>query len=211
VTVYTLFSQAATGSSIAGDNTAYTMGVQFSVSTAGCTLTGIWFYSAAGAGVLPATIALFQVSGGSLVTSQAASWGGASAGAGWVRQGFTSPPSLTSGTQYVACVYVDPAGSNWYSLTGAYWSSGAGSGGVTNGPLSAPNNAGAANGQDVFNSGIGLTFPATSFNASNYWVDPEVTTSAGPPPAAVQVANPEAAGVSGWVMLPVRGRVGSAV
>lgn len=172
--VYTLFGQAGAPGSAAADTSNYTMGVQFKVSQAGCTLTGVWFNSATGAASVPSQIALFTAAG-TLVHSETASWSGAAA-SGWVRAAFASPPSLTSGTNYVAAVF-DIGGGNWYSATGAYWSTGAGSGGITNGPLSAPNNAGAVNGQSVFNQGGALFFPSSSFNATNYWVDPEVTTA----------------------------------
>jgi len=183
VTVYTLFGQSGAPTLVV-DAGSYTMGVQFSVSSPGCTLTGIWFYSAVGALNLPATIALYQVSGTSLVTSQGdagspVSWSGAIA-SGWVRAGFTSPPSLTASTAYKACVLGNVSGTsgNWYAATASYWSSGAGASGITSGPLSAPNDAGSSPGQDSFFSSTVLTYPDTSFNATNYWVDPEVTVSA---------------------------------
>jgi len=54
----------------------------------------------------------------------------------------------------------------------------AGASGITSGPLSAPNNAGGDGGQDTFNVGGSLTYPSGSFNAANYWLDPEVTATA---------------------------------
>lgn len=183
--VYTLFSQGATGSSLTADATAYTMAVQFSVGVSGSTLTAVWFYSATGAGVLPQTILLYQVSGASLVHSESASWSGA-AGSGWVRAVFTSPPSLASGTSYKAAV-AQNTNANWYSTTANYWSSGAGAGGITSGPLTGVNNAGGDGGQDTFTTGV-PSYPSSSFNASNYWMDPEVTTSAPAPPAVQVVA-----------------------
>ena len=175
--VYTLFGQPASPATLTSDATAYTMGVQFSVNVSGSTLTGIWFYSGTGATNLPATIALYAVSGTSLVHSETPSWSGA-AGSGWVRSSFASPPSLTASTNYKACVFYNPTGDNWYSHTANYWDTGAGSGGITNGPLSAPNNAGASGGQDTFTQAGSLSYPSSSFGASNYWVDPEVTTPA---------------------------------
>jgi hypothetical protein len=177
VTVNTLFGQAG-GGTLAADTGNYTMGAQFSVSQSGCTLTGIWFYSAALAGNRPSVIALYAVSGATLVHQETPTWSGA-AGSGWIRASFSSPPSLTSGTNYVAAVFCSPGGVNWYSSTAHYWDSGAGSGGITSGPLSAPNSAGSVNGQDVFHSGA-QAFPGTTFNATNYWVDPEVTSPGTP-------------------------------
>lgn len=173
---YTLFSQAATGSSLVSDASPYTMGVEFSVSTT-ATLTAIWFYSAAGAAVLPASIALFSVTGQLLVHSETASWSGA-AGSGWVSAPFTVAPALTTAVNYRGAVQ-QPAGVNWYSATSHYWDTGAGGAGLVNGPLSAPDDAGSDVGQDSFDGGSSLSYPANSFNATNYWVDVAVTVSGG--------------------------------
>lgn len=178
MTSYTLFSQAAPGVPLTSDATPYTFGVQFTVSQAG-TLAAIWWFSGTGATSLPDHILLFQVTGsgtGTLVHSEAASWSGA-VGTGWVRAQFSSPPSLTASTNYKASVSVAAVTGNWYTTTANYWSSGPGSGGITNGPLSAPNNAGGDGGQDTFSTSS-LTYPATSFNAGNYWLDPEVSVAA---------------------------------
>ena len=176
--VYTLFGQTG-GGTIQTDHSAISFGVQFSVNASGTTLSGIWWFSQTGSGSLPGTIALYQVTGagtGTLIHSETPSWSGAAA-SGWVRSSFASPPSLTSGTNYKAVVFKANAGDNWYSETDNYWSSGAGSGGITNGPLSAPNNAGADVGQDSFQVAGTLSYPASTFSAANYWVDPEVTDS----------------------------------
>jgi Domain of unknown function (DUF4082)/Glycosyl hydrolases family 16 len=180
---YTLFGQSGASGASANMN-PFTLGVQFAVLAA-VPLNAIWFFSGSGATELPQTIALFTVSGGTLVHSETPSWSGA-AGSGWVRAAFASPPSLAYGTSYVAAVYADGV-SGWYGGVSAYWSTGPGSAGITNGPLTAPDNAAAANGQDVYNSGSGLTFPASTFGATNYWVDPEV---GGGPFGPFPVGNP---------------------
>lgn len=173
----TLFSQAATGSSLVSDPSPYTMGIEFSVSAAAA-LTAIWFYSASGATVLPAEIALFTVSGQSLAHSEMATWSGA-AGSGWVRAAFSSPPGLTASVNYRGAVQ-QPSSVNWYSATSHYWDTGAGSGGITNGPLTAPDSAGSDVGQDSFDGGSSLSYPANSFNAANYWLDVEITVAGTP-------------------------------
>src|SRR5215472_4969595 len=176
--VYTLFGQPASPVGLTIDSSGYTMGVQFSSSQPG-TITAIWFFSPPGAVSLPNQIGLFQVTGpgtGTLVASQAPSWSGA-AGSGWVRAPFTTPPAISAGSNYKACI-LDNAGSNFYGATANYWATS----GVTSGPLTAPNNAGGDGGQDTFTSpSPGLLYPATSFNASNYWVDLELTTTAAGP------------------------------
>jgi hypothetical protein len=181
VTAYTLFSQAAPTGTIQADTGAYTMGIEFSVSADG-TLAAIWWYSPAAAPVLPASIGLYAVSGQALVHSEAAAWSGA-AGSGWVRAAFASPPSLAGGASYRAVVLKTGAANHWYVSDDNYWTSGAGSGGVTSGPLSAPSNGGSDVGQDSFNASGTLAYPATSGGGSNYWLDPEVTVTA-PAPAA---------------------------
>src|SRR5215472_8979971 len=178
--VYTLFSQVG-GDVIAADTSSYTMGVQFVVTLTGgdtAALTGIWWNSPTSAQSLPGTIGLYQVTGvgtGTLIHSEAASWS-AGIGTGWVRAAFSSAPSLTSGTSYKA-VILDNAGDNFYGATHSYWTTGPGGSGITNGPLFAPNSANADGGQDTFNVGASLTYPASSFSDSNYWVDPEVTVT----------------------------------
>ena len=175
MTAYTLYGQEATGSSLASDTDPYTSGVQFSVSEA-CTLTAIWYYSPSGAAVLPGTIALYEVSGTVLVASQAASWSGA-AGSGWVRAPFTSPPALTASTAYKGCVFY-AGGSEWYGLSDpSYYTTGAGAAGIMNGPLTAPNNAGASPGQCSYATGGSLAYPDESDAGANNWVDIEVTAS----------------------------------
>ena len=182
--VLTLFGQPASPASLTVDTAGYTLGIQFTVSSSGvasAAVTAIWFFSAPTAIELPQHIALFAVTGHVLAASQVPTWSGA-AGSGWVRAPFTVPPALTLGASYKACVQ-DASGNSFYSNTGAYWSTGAGSAGIVNGPLSAPNNAGGDGGQDTFATPSGaVTYPASSFNASNYWVDVEVITTA--PPAA---------------------------
>ena len=174
MTAWSLFGQPPTPATIVADTGSYTLAVEFSSSVAG-PLAGIGFYSAPGAGALPDTIALFAVSGTSLVHSEAPSWSGA-AGSGWVTALFSSPPSLTASTAYKAAVFY-AGGANWYSLTAHDFDSGAHAGGVTNGPLSAPNNAGADVGQGSIHIGGSLAYPNNSFNASNYWADVRFVTS----------------------------------
>jgi hypothetical protein len=97
VTTYSLWSQATETWSATGVNEG-TAGIEISVSVAG-TLAGLWLYSPPGESLtsLPTEIALYTVTGTTLVTSQTPSWSGA-AGSGWVFAAFSSPPSLTAST-----------------------------------------------------------------------------------------------------------------
>lgn len=180
--VYTLFAQAAIGLSATSDPPTYTFGCQFTVSQS-CTLTGIWFFSGTGATALPVGTAVFRMTGagaGTIVAgseNDAPSWSGAVA-SGWVKVSYASGPTLTPGNTYKVTILKDGT-TLVYSSTAHYWDSGAGSGGITSGILTAPNNAGGDGGQDTFvTPSAALTYPATSFNATNYWVDVEVTTAA---------------------------------
>ncbi len=168
------------------------MGMQFTLS-APATLTGIWYYSGATATNLPVACAVYQMTGagtGSIVSGSqdlAPAWSGAAA-SGWVKDPYASGPVLAASTVYKVVILKDTS-ALVYSATANYWSSGPGSAGLTSGIITAPNNAGGDGGQDCFNVGGSLAYPAGSFNATNYWMDVEVTTggtaSATPQPLVV--------------------------
>lgn len=181
--VYTLFGQPSSPATLNVDNGGYTFGLQFSVSVA-ATLTGIWWYSPSGASSnRPSVIALYDAGTQTLIHSETPTWSGAG-GSGWIRAPFSSPPSLSTGHAYKGCLYDNP-GANWYAGTGSYFTTGPGASGVTNGPLSAPNNAGADAGQESYNTSN--AYPSSSFG-TNYWVDVEVTV-AGSSPSGLLMAG----------------------
>jgi hypothetical protein len=76
---------------------------------------------------------------------------------GWQELDFSSPVAVTAGTTYVA---------SYFSSTGfpAYTAQGLGSA-VTNGPLTALAGGG------VYAYGGSNTFPTSTYNNNNYWVD----------------------------------------
>jgi hypothetical protein len=84
----------------------------------------------------------------------------------------------------------------WNAATLDYWTTGPGANGITSGPLTAPNLAGAtAPGQASYNQGPSFVYPGTydTGGAPAYWVDLEVRpTSAPAPPPAPQQANSNA-------------------
>lgn len=177
--VYRIFSAVSGPGAVASDQLEYTMGMQFTLSQS-CSLTGIWFWTASGAGELPKKCAIYAVSGTSIVTgteNDTPSWSGA-AGSGWVKCTYNGAVTLAASTSYKVAVNGGGGGNNWYSATAHYWDSGAGSGGLTSGPITAVNNGGGDGGQDTFTQTGSLAYPATSFNAGNYWADVEVTTAA---------------------------------
>jgi len=178
--IYSIFSQPSSPASLASDTDSYTLGMQF-VLSADAALTGIWFHSASGAGSLPAACAIYDVSSQTIVSgtsNTSPSWSG-SAGSGWVKCSYAGDVTLTASTGYKVVVQRG-TGANWYSATANYWSSGAGASGIISGILTAPNNTSSAGGQDTFNTpSVGLTYPGSSYNANNYWIDVEVNVSGG--------------------------------
>ncbi len=76
---------------------------------------------------------------------------------------FSTPVAITANTTYVAA-YLAPKGH--YSVTSSAFTSV----GVSNPPLQALANPLSANG--VYTYSINSVFPSTTYNATNYWVDP---------------------------------------
>lgn len=83
------------------------------------------------------------------------------AATGWTDITFSSPVSVTAGTTYVASVTML---NNRYVASANYFTSN-----VVNGPLTAPSSA-SSGGNGVFHT-TGGSFPQTSFNSTNYWID----------------------------------------
>ena len=173
---------ATPGTLDSGDVTSGEFGVKFRADVNG-TVTGIRFYkSAANTG---SHVGNLWTSSGTLLAS--AVFAGESS-TGWQQVTFSSPVAITPGTVYVAS-YFTPNGhysydANFFSTTG-----------VDQPPLHAlANGISGANG--VYSYGSVSTFPVSSFNASNYWVDVVFTTTAptqGPAVTSFSPANGVAA------------------
>jgi Domain of unknown function (DUF4082) len=178
--VYTFFSQG-TAASLSDDSSQYTMGIQFTVAE-DVSLTGIWWNSPSGAGVLPSACAIYEMTSagnGSIVSgtqNASPSWSGAQ-GSGWVKCSYSGSVTLSPGSTYKAVVQLPGGDSQQYGATPDYFVSGPGASGLTSGPLSAPSSAGGDGGQDTYNQGSSLTYPDTSYEGANYWVDVEVETT----------------------------------
>ena len=159
------------------DTAGYTLGTEFQLSKS-CTLGNIWFYSAAGATVLPTRCAIWNVSSQSVVAgtdNTSPSWSGA-AGSGWVACAY-SGVTLPAGDYKVAVFY--GGGSQWYQATTSYWGGGGvGASGITSGPVTAPGTSGATSpGQSTYNKGS-WAYPQSYASAGageNFWVDVEVS------------------------------------
>jgi hypothetical protein len=149
------FSAPAPGNVDSGDSGSAELGVKFTADTNG-SIVGIRFYKAqANTGT---HIGSLWTAAGALLAQ--ATFTGETA-SGWQTVLFSSPVAITAGTTYVAA-YFDPNGH--YSGTKQAFVSA-----VNNAPLHAVSNSIAPNG--VYNYSPFSTFPNSSFQASNYWVD----------------------------------------
>jgi hypothetical protein len=94
--------------------------------------------------------------------------------------------SLSASTTYWACV-LNGAGSPaiWNAAAASYWTTGFGGSGLTAGPITAPNNAGAPSpGQNSYHQAATLHLPDTNAGPYSYGVDIEVTPASGGPVSA---------------------------
>lgn len=152
----------------------YTLGTEFYV-TGSAQFTGWYFWCNTASTV---TFSLYQVNSdvsGTLI-GQVSNVNLAAPLGEWKYQALAIPVNLTINQRYRACV--SSTTNNFYSSTSQYWNTGPGSAGITNDILSAPNLANATGGdQGSFVTGGTPAFPTNGFNSTNYWIDPEVSTT----------------------------------
>ncbi len=153
----TIFDFATPATIDSGDNSSVELGVKFTSDQAGM-VTGVRFYKAANN--TGTHIGSLWTSTGTLLASATFTNETAS---GWQMVNFSQPVAISANTTYVAA-YLAPQGH--YSVTGAAFATG----GVDNPPLHAIPNSTSVNG--VYAYSRTSTFPASSYNSSNYWVDP---------------------------------------
>ena len=173
----TLFDFSTPATIDSGDSSSVELGVNFTSSTSG-TVTGIRFYKAATntgthVGSLWTSTGTLLASG--TFTNETAS--------GWQTLTFSSPVAISAGTDYAAG-YLAPSGH--YSDTGSGFSSA-----VTNGPLTAPATGSVTPGNGLYAYSSTSTFPHSTYQASNYWVDVLFQPTApitGPPSAPIGVS-----------------------
>jgi hypothetical protein len=150
-----LWDTSATPANVtANDSSAVELGVKFTSDAAG-QIAGVRFYkgpSNTGAH----TVSLWDSAGNRLATATVTG----ETASGWQTMNFAAPVSISAGTTYVAS-YLAPVGG--YSYDAGYFAAAR-----DNAPLHAP--AG-ANGVYTYGGG----FPTSSFNSTNYWVDPIFT------------------------------------
>jgi hypothetical protein len=152
----------------AGDAASVELGVKFKSDVSG-SITGIRFYkSSANTGTHIGN--LWSSSGTKLAsatfTNETAS--------GWQQVNFSTPVAITAGTVYTASYFTTKG---HYSDNKSYFSTA----GKDNPPLHALQNGG------VFAYGAASSFPAQTWNASNYWVD--VVFASGTPGAGTLSAS----------------------
>lgn len=176
----TLFSSTATPAVVNGsDGNAVELGMKFKSDVAG-TVTGVRFYK--GTSNTGTHIGhLWSSTGTKLAT---ATFSGETA-SGWQDVQFASPVSIKANTVYVASYYA-PVGH--YSYT---------SGGFTNAvdsaPLHALANSTSSNGAYLYTTTKTGGFPKSSYNATNYWVDVDFSSSTTTPTTPAPTATLNAA------------------
>lgn len=148
------------------DPSAIELGVKFRTTVNGF-VTGVRFYK--GANNTGTHLGNLWSSSGQLLAS--ATFAGET-GTGWQQVNFATPVAVTANTVYVAS-YFAPNGN--YAGDNNFFASN----GVTNGPVQLLQ-SGVSGGNGVYQYGSASSFPAQTFNATNYWVDVVFTTTAGP-------------------------------
>jgi hypothetical protein len=153
---------------VAGDTTAYTLGVEFYVTVSGLLLYGFWWWCAPGADASPKAFQLFEsvsdivgtpVVGGATVS-------GALAVGAWNYAVLDAPVVLVADQRYRAGI-LGGGSANWYSASPAYFTAD-----LVNGPLVAPATVNALGGlQGSFNTGSTMAYPRFTGGGGNYWLD----------------------------------------
>jgi len=152
----TLFDFATPATPDAGDSNAVELGVKFTADVSGA-VTGVRFYkSSANTGTHLGS--LWATNGSRLAQATFTN----ESPSGWQTATFAAPVSIAAGVTYVAS-YFDPHGH--------YAASGGGlTASISNAQLRSVANGASPNG--VYAYGAASVFPANSYNAGNYYVDP---------------------------------------
>jgi Domain of unknown function (DUF4082)/Bacterial Ig domain len=139
------------------DTSAIEVGVKFRSDVNG-SITGIRFYkSTSNTGTHVAT--LWSNSGTQLARATFSN----ETASGWQQVNFTTPVAITANTTYVASYHTNVG---HYSVDEGYFANS----GVDTLPLHALSN-GASGGNGVYNYNSNPTFPNSTYQSSNYWVD----------------------------------------
>jgi len=157
-----------------GDATPINVGLEIAVSQTVWLTHVHWWQAASGGSSSARTVGVYPASG--TATLLASKSGATPSGTGWQSVALDSPLQLDAGSYRV--VVLHPNGQ--YSATAAYFAAGSGNpgaSGLSNPPLTAPNNTNisGAGGQASFTESSSLARTETGFGQTNYWVDATVT------------------------------------
>ena len=180
-------STATPASASVNDPNAVELGVRFTTDADGL-ITGVRFYK--GPTNTGTHVGSLWTSTGTRLAT--ATFTGETA-TGWQQVSFATPVAVTANTVYVASYYA-PNGN--YAADSAYFASA----GVDRPPIHLLPNSGGGNG--VYAYGASSSFPSSTYNSTNYWVD-VVFTGAGsgppdttPPTVTASVPSSGATGVA---------------
>ena len=201
----TIFDFATPSTVDSGDTAAAVLGVKFTADTSG-KITGIRFYKAStntGTHIGTLWTASGQQLASATFTSESAS--------GWQTVLFSTPVSVNASTTYVAS-YFAPNGHYSYNPSAL-------NAAIDNPPLHSVANSISADG--VYAISTSNTFPSSSFNAANYWVDVLFDrTAPGQPTGVAATADfnsakvtwsaPATGGVSAYTVTPYIGATAQA-
>jgi hypothetical protein len=160
----TIFDAATPTQIDSGDPNPVVLGVKFKSDSFGM-VKGIRFYKAAAN--TGTHIGSIWTSGGTKLAQVTFT---AESGSGWQQADFSTPVIINANTTYVAAYYA-PNGHYSYASPGFTTA-------VDNPPLHALANSTSPNGVYAYDSSP--SFPSSSFNASNYYVDVDFTTAGAP-------------------------------
>jgi len=165
----------------------YTLAMEFELSES-CQVEKLWMYSYAGCTVLPSRCGIFSVTSQTEVSgsdNSSPSWlsapgTSATAGGGWCYVDYSSANLILPAGKYRVAIYAATA-SNWFSYSTGYWgTTGPGSLGSSNGPISVPSN-GSADTPGIGGSLAGSWgYPTSASGSNGFWMDVEVVPASLP-------------------------------
>jgi hypothetical protein len=184
---FSIWSAAATPQTAdVNDGSAVELGVQFTPAISG-TITGLRFYKGAlNTGTHVAD--LWSSSGALLATATFTN----ETASGWQQVNFAQPVAVTAGTTYVASYHTNVGE---YAVDRNYFASA-----YSSGPLQVPADGG------VYAYGPAGSFPSSSYQGSNYWVDVVLA-----PTASAAVSGSVQPGAGGLASAGSAGTVPTAV
>ena len=192
--IWSVNSAPATANS--GDTNAVEIGVRFTSDVAGY-INGIRFYK--GSSNTGTHVGHLWTSTGTLIATATFSNETAS---GWQEADFSGQVSITANTTYVAS-YFAPAGN--YSDSPGYFTAA-----TNNAPLHALADSSSSH-NGVYAYGGSGTFPSSSYNRTNYWVDVSFTTQPSSTIPTVISESPSAGATNAAASAPVTATFSQAV